>query len=171
MFTLPIICWILFLSYFIYWLIKKNSYQKISLFKIENKFIDKRTGALTIDKDFTLSASTTLNGIASYFGTSLENYYGHNRVRNFKWHDKYFIFYFYFENSKLKSLSFIFNDKPYSDDPSWDDWSYEKEMKDLNRYKLWLNTELGSSRNFVWGSIDASYDNKSSGSRIILRYN
>jgi hypothetical protein len=83
---------------------------------------------------------------------------------------KYFNFLLGFYENKLKEIHFCMSDTEYSMIQSHDDLSNEKEMEDLERYNNWLESELGSERDFEWGTVWASYDPKSGGSSIGLRY-
>ena len=54
---------------------------------------------------------------------------------------------------------------------TWDDWSPVKEMKRKESHDRWLKEQTGyTSHVYSWGEIDSSYDPKSGGSSITIRY-
>lgn len=84
--------------------------------------------------------------------------------------NKFFVFQFGFFQNKLKQISFCVSDEEFDLDKGWDKWSEEKELANLEIYKVWLTNELGSQKDFEWGTAGASYDTKGASSSIGLRY-
>jgi hypothetical protein len=80
----------------------------------------------------------------------------------------YFIIRFGFFESKLKQLFLSVSDTKFEFDNT--DWSEEKELKKLEIYKNWLAQELGSQREFAWGTASALFDSKSLSSSIHIVY-
>ena len=62
------------------------------------------------------------------------------------------------------------SDTKFDFDKGWDTWTEEKELADLEIYKAWLANELGTLKDFDWGTVWASYGKKGASSSIGLRY-
>ena len=139
------------------------------------QIIDTRTGELRFAKDFLVSKQTTPEEVISYFGQDnvvfrdMNTGWKHYVVRNAKVNDTYFIFTFYFHNDILKMLDFIVSDK-FIVAGSWADWSEKKELQNLDYFNDWLTKEIGSNRQFVWGTINSYYDSNGGCSSIVLKY-
>lgn len=84
--------------------------------------------------------------------------------------NKFFIIQFGFFKNELKQISLCMNDTKFKLDKGWDNWSEEKELADLEKYKEWLTNELGQQKEFAWGTVWASYDSKGGSSSIGIRY-
>ncbi|WP_419803432.1 hypothetical protein [Mucilaginibacter sp.] len=123
---------------------------------------------------FIISQQTTPEEIISYFKKAnleirdINNGWKHYSIRNFKVKDTYISMMFFFNIDNLNSIGFIVDDKITTS--SWDDWSLEKELNKKDYYEDWLINQIGKVRQFAWGRIDASYDNKSASSSIYLKY-
>lgn len=139
------------------------------------KIIDSVNGHLRFVNSFTVSSRTTPEEIIQYFGqenvsiNDVKTGWKHYSVRNVKINDTYFIITFYFDNDILKMLYFIVSDKLIVAG-SWDDWSEKKELQNRDYYDEWLTKEIGSNRQFVWGTINSFYDSKGGFSSIVLKY-
>jgi len=82
----------------------------------------------------------------------------------------YFIFSLGFKNNKLREMSFIISDEPFSTEHNWNDFNRKDELKKLEDYKKWLFTNLGSDKEFCWGNVWTEFDVKGGSSSIGLRY-
>ena len=139
------------------------------------KIIDIENGHLRFENGFTVSSQTIQEEIVQYFGqenvsiNDIKTGWKHCSVRNIKINDTYFIITFYFDNDILKKLDFIISDKLIVDG-SWDDWSEKKELQNRDYYNDWLTKEIGSDRQFVWGTVNSFYDSKGGFSSIVLKY-
>jgi hypothetical protein len=142
---------------------------------LKEKIIDSVNGHLKFASSFTISSRTTPEEIIQYFGqknVSINNVktgWKHYSVRNVKINDTYFIITFYFDNDILKMLDFIVSDKPIVAG-SWDDWSEKKGLQNRDYYNDWLTKEIGSNRQFSWGTVNSFYDSKGGFSSIVLKY-
>ncbi|MEO7045619.1 MAG: hypothetical protein ABI091_09965 [Ferruginibacter sp.] len=140
------------------------------------QIIDSTKGELKFPGNFTVSSQTTPEEIIHFFGEEnvdtreagkgWKNY----SVRNVKINQTYFIITFYFDNAILKMLDFIVNDKIIITG-SWDDWSENEELQKRDYYNDWLTKQIGSNRQFIWGTIGSYYDNRGGSSSIVLKYN
>ena len=139
------------------------------------KIIDSVNGHLRFANSFTVSSRTTTEEIIQYFGqenvsiNDVKTGWKHYSVRNVKINDTYFIITFYFDNDILKMLDFIVSDKLIVAG-SWDDWSEKKELKNRDYYNDWLTKEIGSNRQYAWGTVNSFYDSKGGFSSIVLKY-
>ena len=84
--------------------------------------------------------------------------------------NKYFVFQFGFFENRLKELFLSLSDTKFDIDKGWDTWSEKKELADLQKYRQWLANELGTQKDFDWGTVWASYDAKGGSSSIGIRY-
>ncbi len=113
--------------------------------------------------------------ITDHFGAEnveirdMQNGWWHYTVRNTKAGEMYIIFTCYFNEAVLQMVDFVVSNKRMKSG-SWDDWSEQKELENLAFYKHWLTSQIGNTRGFSWGSIDAFYDKRSGGASIVLRY-
>lgn len=82
----------------------------------------------------------------------------------------YFIFALGFRNRKLREMSFIMSNEPFSTDQYWNDFNKEDELRKLEDYKKWLTENLGSEKEFSWGSVWTEFDVKGGSSSIGIRY-
>lgn len=71
---------------------------------------------------------------------------------------------FGFENKRLKSIFFSFNNDENS-------WSEKSELKLKTKHDQWLNNKIGKNRIFSWGTIDSTFDSKSCSASINVNYN
>jgi hypothetical protein len=139
------------------------------------QLINKETGELSFADDFILSPKTTPEEIFQYFKDGVLNDMGpksgwkNYTIRNIQLDNLYFIFTFHFEKDILRHLDFIVSENPIVAG-SWDDWSEKEEEKKRNDYNNWLTKEIGKSREFPWGRVDAIFDRIGGGTSIILRY-
>lgn len=75
----------------------------------------------------------------------------------------------YFYGQKLEAISFADTADKFG--TSWGDWSEEKEQNRKQAHDRWLNEQLGKrGRLYKWGEVGSSFDQKSGGSSIMLRY-
>lgn len=77
---------------------------------------------------------------------------------------------FRFKNRALKQIDFTPLNKQNSDTENWDNWSKNKELELKETYDVWLNSKIGTKRNYDWGTIASVYDAKSGSSSIIIIY-
>ena len=139
------------------------------------KIIDSVNGHLRFANSFSVSSRTTPEEIVQYFGqenvsiNDVKTGWKHYSARNVKINYTYFIITFYFDNDILKMLDFIISDEPIVA-CSWDDWSEKKELQNRDYYNDWLTKEIGSKRQFTWGTVNSFYDSKGGFSSIVLKY-
>ncbi len=137
--------------------------------------IDSVSGQLRFKNDFCISSLTTPEDLLQHFGqenvsiNDVKTGWKHYSVRNIKINDTYFIITLYFDNNVLKMLDFIVSDK-FIVAGFWDDWNEQKELQKHDYYDHWLTKEIGSNRQFAWGTINSFYDNKGGFSSIVLKY-
>lgn len=137
--------------------------------------IDKKHGRIVVDDNNSIKPESSLKEILSLNLGQSRNQGNHNNgwtwltERNANFDDKYFNFNFLFLDDKLKELHFTVNDIAI-ESKSWEDWAESEELLNLEKYKTWLAIEVGGQENFDWGDIWATYDPKSGGSSIIIRY-
>jgi hypothetical protein len=142
---------------------------------LTEKIIDSANGHLRFANSFTVSSQTTPEEIVHYFGqenvsiNDVKTGWKHYSVRNIKINDTYFIITFYFDDDILKMLDFIVSDKLMVAG-SWDDWSEKKELQNRDYYDSWLTKQIGTNRQFLWGTINSFYDSKGGFSSIVLKY-
>ncbi|PSR55618.1 hypothetical protein AHMF7605_19955 [Adhaeribacter arboris] len=138
--------------------------------------IDKNTGQLTFGTGKTVFPITTLSELkainlsAVHEEGVLGNEWIHYTVKNVLIAGKFFYLTFFFHEEILDSVSFIFNDCEIDLTSNWDCWSEKREKENAVLYNNWLDKEIGTSRNFLWGTVWASYDPKSGGSSIGISY-
>ena len=53
---------------------------------------------------------------------------------------------------------------------SWSDWDESKELDRKSKHDRWLNSQLGTDREFSWGTVHSDFDSKSGASVIGIRY-
>jgi hypothetical protein len=133
------------------------------------------TGHLTISGEFSIAPKITSDEIIAYFGVEqvtvkdIKNGWVHYYLRNILIDQKYFAFVFLFCDGDLKHISFGFNLEPVIN-PSWDDWSVEKELEKKVIFDNWLTFQIGAGRTFDWGEVGACNDIKTRDASITLRY-
>lgn len=76
------------------------------------------------------------------------------------------IFSFHGEQLRMITLSVV--DPEFGS--SWSDWSKERELARKALHDRILEKDLGLRRSFGWGVASSSYDDKSGGSSIVVRY-
>ncbi|WP_375560609.1 hypothetical protein ACE193_23415 [Bernardetia sp. OM2101] len=137
---------------------------------------DIKTGHLLIDNEHRITPQTSLSTIEKWqLGTSqktqqMGNNWNWIEIKNLKIDKLYFNISFLFRDKKLDGFTFIFQDKPYDRNPSWDSWNKKVEETNLVRFNDWLDEQFGKERELEWGKIEAFYDSKSAGSSIKLKY-
>jgi len=139
--------------------------------------LDKNTGTLSIDEGIKFGPHTGFNMIKDFMlgenpevvGTSDAQEQKIN-FRNVSVDGRYFIFRLNFTNNKLFLLEIFISPVPFQFNQDWNSWNYEDEMKHLEYCKAWLQKEVGSKRNFNWGSIWCGYDSLGGFSSIKIRY-
>lgn len=138
--------------------------------------IDIKTGDFLIDTEHKITPQISLATIEKWkLGTfqktqQMSNNWSLVDVKNIKIDKLYFNISFLFNNGKLDSFTFTFQEKPYDMNPSWDSWSKKVEEENLVRFNNWLDDQFGKERKLEWGKIEAFYDSKSAGSSIKLKY-
>jgi len=138
--------------------------------------IDKATGNIIVSSLIQVKYNDHLQDIVSLeMGQTrtllnLNNGWIWLNERNVLIDNLYFAFQFGFFDDRLKELSFCFSDRELNSNESWDNWSKDKELYDLERYEIWLAVEFGGRRDFDWGNVWASYDAKSGASSIGIRF-
>ena len=138
--------------------------------------IDIKTGHFTIDNERNITPQTSLRTLEGWqLGRfqktrQMENDWNWVEVKNLKIEPLYLNISFLFKESKIDGFTFVFQEKPYDLNPSWDSWSKEIEDSNLVRFKNWLEEKFDEARVFEWGSIEAVYDAKSGGSSIKVSY-
>ncbi len=127
-------------------------------------------GKTTIGPDSSLQEILFLNLGQSRNRGDYENGWSWLTERNVLLDNKYYIINFHLFNNKLKSIDFVFSDNKFNLEFDWDSWSESQELINLEKYKIWLNNELDNKKDFDWGEVWATYDSKSGGSSIGIRY-
>ncbi len=74
----------------------------------------------------------------------------------------------YFEDEKLSRVLLTFSDR--ETDQGWENWSEEVELGKKELYSTVLTKWLGDDRQFSWGEVDTTYDEKSGSSSIMIHY-
>ncbi|MBK0403802.1 hypothetical protein I5M27_12450 [Adhaeribacter sp. BT258] len=138
--------------------------------------IDKKSGNLTLGNINTISPTTTLSEIKAFKLSEVEeesdlgNGWIHYTLRNVEESGKFFNLIFFFYKENLESVSFVVKDSPFNLNSGWDSWSEKTEREKAVTYNNWLNKEIGTGRSFSWGDAWATYDPKSGGSSMGIRY-
>ena len=136
--------------------------------------IDPTNGNILIAEGMIITNATQKSDLINYFGAD------HVDIRDMKntWMhysitcmigSKHFAFTLFYDSETLKAVDFITDYIPGKN--IWDNWSEKNEYERLEKFKIWLSEQLGSQRDFSWGSIGASFDNKGGFSGITMRYN
>jgi len=73
-----------------------------------------------------------------------------------------------FLNDKLTQLYFTFDT---NESANWEAWNRVAERKKLELYQSWLKSELGAKREFNWGTVTASFDERAGFSSVLIKYN
>ncbi len=139
------------------------------------KILNQFTGHLIISGEFSITQEITSEEIIAYFGVEqvtvkdIKNDWVHYYLRNILIDQKYFSFVFLFCDGDLKHISFGFNPEPVIN-PSWDEWSVEKELETKVIFDNWLTSQIGAERTFDWGEVRACNDIKTGDANITLRY-
>jgi len=75
----------------------------------------------------------------------------------------------YFYGQQLESIDMAHGAGEFG--TSWDDWSEERELRRKQWHDDWLREQTGqASHVYEWGKVHSSYDPRSGGSSIIIRY-
>src|SRR5262249_2532980 len=83
--------------------------------------------------------------------------------------DKSFFVALYFYQGTVESIDLAIDSEEFGS--SWDDWTEEKEMKRKETQDAWLVANTGSTSHvYDWGAVGSSYDPRSGGSSITIRY-
>ena len=138
--------------------------------------LDKKTGHIIISNTIHIKRNDLLHDVLSlHIGQTNKQWDQGNgwswlQENNVFVDNKYFVIQFGFFENNLKQISFCVSDTKFNFDKGWDTWSEEKELADLKKYKAWLANELGTQKDFSWGTVWATYDTKGASSSIGLRY-
>jgi hypothetical protein len=138
--------------------------------------IDIQTGHLILSENIHIKKDDFYDHVLSLNLGQTNKQWGHGngwlwlQENNVFVENKYFIFQFGFYEKKLKLMSFSFSNTRFQLDEGWDNWSEEKELADLEKYKSWLTNELGKQREFSWGEAWALYDMKGGFSSLGINY-
>lgn len=138
--------------------------------------IDKKTGNIVISDAVHIKQNDFQHDILSLAIGQTNMHWDHGndwtwlQENNVFVNDKYFVFQFGFFQNKLKEIYFNVSETKFELDEGWDRWSEEKELANLKIYQAWLTNELGTQKDFDWGTVWASYDTKVASSSIGLRY-
>jgi len=140
---------------------------------LTNHIIDKYSGQLNIAEGFEFSKKTKPAELLAYFRQDevnvkdIGNGYFHYFIRNVPIETEHFSFVLIFYRGQLDTILFGFD---YSPDDTWENWSEEKELRRAEKYNKWLTRQIGTARNFWWGSAWADFDAKSGWSGLGLRF-
>jgi hypothetical protein len=140
------------------------------------KMIDKNTGHIIISDEVVIKHNDLREGILSLNIGQRGEESNHNNGWSWIWErnafidNKYFIFHFAFFENRLKEIHFLVNDTKFELTNSWETWSEKKELEKLEQYKKWLTNELGTQKEFEWGTVWAAYDPNGGSSSIGIRY-
>ena len=77
----------------------------------------------------------------------------------------------YFHRERLEMVVMAIDEPAFGS--SWADWSLASEMARKAAHEEWLakiDPSLGEGREFPWGVLESTYDEKGGGSQIVLRY-
>jgi hypothetical protein len=137
--------------------------------------IDRATGNIKIDKKLIKpndpKENISLLDLAEYREEQdMKNGWTWLTEKNILADNKYFILSFGLFKNKLRMVRIVFQDNKFDLANDWNSWSETDELEKLNKFKTWLNHELGSQETFEWGNAIAYYDSKGQSSYIILEY-
>ncbi|MBW8199754.1 hypothetical protein [Flagellimonas abyssi] len=139
--------------------------------------LDKNTGTLSIDEGIKFGPKTDFNIIKDFMLGENPEVIGTSDAqeqkiifRNVAIDGRYFILRLSFSYNKLILLEIFINTVPFYFKENWNNWSYEDEMEHLEYCKNWLQREVGTKRNFDWGSIWCGYDSLGGFSSIKINY-
>lgn len=138
--------------------------------------IDIKTGHLVINKERTITPQSKLATVESWelgsFQKTQKMADGWTlvEVKNLLIKSLYINITFRFYGQKIDGFTFVFQDKPYDMNPSWESWSKEVEETNLVRFNHWLKEEFGEVSNLEWGEMQALYDAKAAASSIQVSY-
>ncbi len=129
------------------------------------QIINPATGEFTINNDFVVSNTTTINELANHFGenkmqvSDMKNGHVNYRVDNLKISDFYFIITFYFFNTTITSISFVLKDKPYDASNNWDNFNEQEQIKEGKFMEQWMAKQMkGDFKRYDWGKVGTYYD-------------
>lgn len=77
----------------------------------------------------------------------------------------------WFEGERLAMVVAVLDDPSYG--RSWADWSREREDARKAAHEAWLaafDPSIGDGRDYPWGFVSSTYDDRSGGSEIVIRY-
>jgi hypothetical protein len=121
--------------------------------------INKTNGHLSISSEIELAPNDSFQKIDNLkLGETQEtqdmkNGYKWLTTKNVKINQEYFILSFCFFNDAFVMLSFVFDDKKFALNSSWDNWSEEKEQSNEHKFKNWVDDKLGHQGPFPWGEV------------------
>ncbi len=85
-------------------------------------------------------------------------------------------YYFYFricfyKNTTLYCAEFDFYNQPFPEKWSWENWSEEKDLRQIKMYNKYLLEIMGATnKKFAWGTISSYYDRRSYATGIGIKY-
>ncbi|MEQ9164888.1 MAG: hypothetical protein RLO12_01415 [Fulvivirga sp.] len=88
-------------------------------------------------------------------------------INNIQFDERTFNFRVGFLNGQLAQLYFIFETE---ESANWEVWDRTTELKKLELYRTWLNTVIGTEREFNWGIVTDTFDEKAGFSSISINY-
>ncbi|RYU83237.1 hypothetical protein [Hymenobacter persicinus] len=133
------------------------------------------TGTLHLAASSSISSATSAAELATLFApapvehSAAHGGYTHYFIRAVPLDEGQGSFRLIYFHQRLDSISFAF----YPDGQahlSWNDWSEQQEQRLAAEYDAWLTKQVGSRRQFAWGTVWAEYDPRSGGSSIGMRY-
>lgn len=138
--------------------------------------IDKKTGYIILSDIIQIKHNDSQQEILSLNIGQSNKQWNHNndwawlQENNVFVDGKYFIFQFGFFKDKLKEMLLCVSNDKFNLENNWDNWSEQKELANLENYKEWLKNELGTQKDFDWGTVWTLYDARSGSSSIGIRY-
>ncbi|NER18335.1 hypothetical protein [Spongiivirga citrea] len=138
--------------------------------------IDKKNGFIQFDKivippGCSLNSVTALKFGSAYHIDDMETGWKWLRLAYIKIRDYHFRFSFGFFKDQLELVSFVFRSTLADENEGWDNFNEEGEKQKAITFNNWLTDQLGTQRDFLWGTIEASYDPRSASSGINIKYN
>ncbi|HEX8656932.1 MAG TPA: hypothetical protein VF690_05335 [Hymenobacter sp.] len=91
-------------------------------------------------------------------------------ARNVAVESDYIHFRFGFCHNRLAMVSLAVSRERTMLAGSWENWSEHTEKNRLVEFKHWVHAEVGREGRFSWGTVTASYDEKSASSGITITY-
>jgi hypothetical protein len=129
------------------------------------QLINPATGEFTINNEFIVSNTTTIEQLKTHFGhvqmqvSDMKNGYINYRIHNLKIDGYYFIITFHFLNSAIIQISFVLRDKPYDGNAGWDDFNEQEQVKEGEFMKQWMAKQMNRDfKTYDWGKMETNYD-------------